>query len=110
MIMLVHVMGPNLPVDGPTYHVHAAGCADVQRDPAYRGSEHAEDRRATYDFANLVEVAAFVYDFEDDPEDLVGDFKVFPCAAKLPRKQCEGHPGGPYDPMGETVYCDGSCG
>lgn len=22
---------------------------------------------------------------------------------------CEGHPAGPYDPMGETVYCDGSC-
>lgn len=22
---------------------------------------------------------------------------------------CLGHPAGPYDPMGETVYCDGSC-
>lgn len=22
---------------------------------------------------------------------------------------CEGHPAGPLDPMGETVYCDGSC-
>ena len=22
---------------------------------------------------------------------------------------CEGHPAGPFDPMGETVYCDGSC-
>lgn len=22
---------------------------------------------------------------------------------------CEGHPAGPYDPMGQTVYCDGSC-
>jgi len=22
---------------------------------------------------------------------------------------CEGHPAGPYDPMGVTVYCDGSC-
>ena len=22
---------------------------------------------------------------------------------------CSGHPAGPYDPIGETVYCDGSC-
>lgn len=22
---------------------------------------------------------------------------------------CPGHPAGPHDPMGETVYCDGSC-
>jgi hypothetical protein len=22
---------------------------------------------------------------------------------------CDGHPSGPYDLMGETVYCDGSC-
>jgi len=22
---------------------------------------------------------------------------------------CQGHPAGPYDPMGQTVYCDGSC-
>jgi hypothetical protein len=24
-------------------------------------------------------------------------------------RECEGHPAGPSDPMGETVYCDGSC-
>lgn len=23
--------------------------------------------------------------------------------------ECEGHPAGPLDPMGETVYCDGRC-
>jgi hypothetical protein len=23
--------------------------------------------------------------------------------------ECEGHPAGPFDPMGQTVYCDGSC-
>lgn len=23
--------------------------------------------------------------------------------------ECRGHPAGPYDPMGVTVYCDGSC-
>ena len=25
------------------------------------------------------------------------------------RTECEGHPAGPYDPPGESVYCDGSC-
>jgi hypothetical protein len=23
--------------------------------------------------------------------------------------ECEGHPAGPFDEMGVTVYCDGSC-
>jgi hypothetical protein len=23
--------------------------------------------------------------------------------------ECQGHPAGPYDPMGQTVYCDGAC-
>ena len=23
--------------------------------------------------------------------------------------ECRGHPAGPYDRMGETVYCDGTC-
>jgi hypothetical protein len=26
-----------------------------------------------------------------------------------PVAECQGHPAGPYDPMGETVYCDGTC-
>jgi len=24
-------------------------------------------------------------------------------------EECDGHPAGPSDPMGQTVYCDGSC-
>jgi len=23
--------------------------------------------------------------------------------------ECKGHPAGPLDPMGQTVYCDGTC-
>lgn len=23
--------------------------------------------------------------------------------------ECQGHPAGPFDPMGQTVYCDGTC-
>ena len=37
------------------------------------------------------------YDPDDDVED--GDED----------DECEGHPTGPFDPMGVTVYCDGSC-
>lgn len=25
------------------------------------------------------------------------------------KRECQGHPAGPFDPMGVTVYCDGSC-
>jgi hypothetical protein len=33
------------------------------------------------------------------------------CAAGTPddAPECDGHPAGPHDPMGTTVYCDGSC-
>ena len=24
-------------------------------------------------------------------------------------EHCKGHPAGPFDPMGVTVYCDGTC-
>ncbi len=30
-------------------------------------------------------------------------------AAAFDQDGCEGHPAGPFDPMGQTVYCDGSC-
>jgi hypothetical protein len=29
--------------------------------------------------------------------------------AELDELECEGHPAGEFDPMGVTVYCDGSC-
>jgi hypothetical protein len=25
------------------------------------------------------------------------------------KRECQGHPAGPFDPMGQTVYCDGAC-
>jgi len=27
----------------------------------------------------------------------------------LEEPECNGHPAGPFDPMGQTVYCDGTC-
>lgn len=29
--------------------------------------------------------------------------------AESEQRECRGHPAGTSDPMGETVYCDGSC-
>lgn len=35
--MRVRILGPNLPAAaGETFHVHAAGCADIKRSPLYR--------------------------------------------------------------------------
>jgi hypothetical protein len=31
------------------------------------------------------------------------------CYEEAPVDECDGHPAGPNDPMGVTVYCDGSC-
>jgi hypothetical protein len=84
--MLIHVMGPNLRGTDMPYHVHISGCADVQRDRMYAGRDHASDRATSYDFADLGEVAEFLFgEVEDNPRELVGDIKVFPCAAALPR-------------------------
>ena len=30
-------------------------------------------------------------------------------AFELACPECPGHPAGEFDPMGQTVYCDGSC-
>ena len=38
---------------------------------------------------------------------IVTQFGVTDAPAEV--AECEGHPAGPSDPMGETVYCDGSC-
>lgn len=27
----------------------------------------------------------------------------------MANSKCKGHPAGPFDPMGQTVYCNGSC-
>lgn len=47
-------------------------------------------------------------------EDLiyVAGIDLMPNGGRTPRpkkKECKGHPAGPNDPMGQTVYCDGTC-
>jgi hypothetical protein len=34
---------------------------------------------------------------------------VCTCTEMVTRGECDGHPAGPFDPMGVTVYCDGTC-
>lgn len=45
---------------------------------------------------------------EHTPEPAEAVFRAPPSRRPDP-SACEGHPAGPYDAMGETVYCDGSC-
>lgn len=34
---------------------------------------------------------------------------VCKCTEIIEYGECEGHPAGPFDPMGETAYCNGTC-
>lgn len=83
--MKVHVLGPNLlGSDIPdTFHIHAEGCADVLRSKVYRGAEMAHDRENAEEFESVLEIAEYVYDYEDNPAEYVNDFRVFPCAEGL---------------------------
>ena len=38
-----------------------------------------------------------------------GHFASFDAATARPVRECHGHPAGTNGPMGQTVYCDGSC-
>lgn len=85
--MKVTVCGPNLRDQSKgTFHVHAAGCADLKRgarkDIAYRDGW-------TIDAETRVDVAEDVYDNGIMQEDETGadylfDFYFFPCCAALP--------------------------
>lgn len=76
----VTICGPNLRDQSKgTYHVHAAGCADLKkharREPAYRDGW-------TIEAASLAEVSDAVYppeDFGSEPGEYAFDFHVFPC-------------------------------
>lgn len=83
--MEVTVIGPNLRDQSKgTFHVHAAGCADIARnirtEPMY-----AEGHTA--DYASLAEACDDVYppeQFDCESGEYVDEFHVFPCAASLP--------------------------
>lgn len=74
----VVVLGPN-GIDGSngaSFHVHASTCQDLRN---YTSSEFRDDKANVLDMDSVEEISAYVYDFEEHPEDLVNDFYVFPC-------------------------------
>ncbi|WP_069164569.1 hypothetical protein [Nocardia altamirensis] len=83
----VVVIGPNLRATAHAFHVHAAGCADLDRSPTYRAREHQADAKNVRPLASLRDVVIDTYDpgsFDYDPdtdewESFAVEFKVFPC-------------------------------
>jgi hypothetical protein len=82
--MKVTVCGPNLRDQSKgTFHVHAAGCADLARG-AKREPEYANGW--TIEVASAVEVCDEVYppeDFECESGDNLAEFHFFPCVSAL---------------------------
>jgi hypothetical protein len=85
--MQVVIIGPNL-IDQSqgSFHVHASGCADT-RKAEYR--HHRDDVNRPEEVASVKELVELTYadQLAEDPdstwEDMVMDFKIFPCAAAL---------------------------
>jgi len=82
MTQRLTIVGPNLPSQAnATFHVHAAGCADLKRGWIARYARDAWDMNADY----LVDVEADVYDFvpDENPDytlgDYLDDFHFAPC-------------------------------
>lgn len=83
----VHILGPNLPQPGPTFHVHGKECADLHKR-IYASPEFDWDRKNAYEFESLEALVKDVYQDQlaesDYPwNDLISDFKIFPCAKEL---------------------------
>lgn len=87
--MRVVVIGPNLPDQTRgSYHVHAAGCADIGRSRDYRSPEFAYDKTNPIAVADRDEIVEYVYADQIGGGDMTvadgrGDLHVFPCAAAL---------------------------
>ena len=86
-MMKVNVIGPNLPIRGRTFHVHAAGCVDIGRKIAYRRAD-----QVIFDADSRMEVTEAIYppdEFRYDPTDpyerapYIEDLLFFPCMAAL---------------------------
>lgn len=84
--MLVNIIGPNLRDQSKgSFHVHAAGCADIAR--RYQGDDGAG---IDIEVASRCDAAAYIYDNGimeengDSPADYLFDFHFAPCCASLP--------------------------
>lgn len=77
------VLGPNLPDQrNGSFHVHAEGCANINRNPDYKSREFDSDKASPMEFASEKEVAEYVYaDMldENDIDTLISDVYFHAC-------------------------------
>lgn len=80
----VTIHGPNLMVPGPTFHVHAEGCADL-RKRLYRGADGGWTVEATSQQDVVEEIYQDI--MAENEGDLASweayadDVRIFPCVA-----------------------------
>jgi hypothetical protein len=86
MSATVVCIGPNLPDQSRgSFHVHAAGCADIGRSRDYRSREFDGDKANPIEIETLEDLVEYVYadqlaeDDETTASSLTSDFYVFPC-------------------------------
>jgi hypothetical protein len=85
--MKVRIMGPNLPEGTYTFHIHAGDCADIRRNPAYRGMRD----EPSIEIGSLKDAVVYCYppgDFDyaegDWREHGADEFRIFGCVGDLP--------------------------
>jgi hypothetical protein len=99
---------------GINFHCWNGLAAWQQRKLIERGSLNAFDPTDRARGGWCTRPAQVAIEHEDD-EAPGPRFYCLPCAiAYLQQLEgepciCPGHPAGPFDPMGQTVYCDGTC-
>lgn len=87
--MRVVIIGPNLPDQSKgSFHVHAAGCADIRRSPQYRSREFDYDKTNPVSVADRDEIVEYAYADQIGGGEMTvadgrSDVYVFPCAAAL---------------------------
>ena len=91
--MKVTEFGPNIPfVDGATFHVHAADCADLKRGVYPRIRKNGDQGGYTYEAESTLDIVSRIYDPDNfdyalaDAESRAAyeqDIHIFPCV-RLP--------------------------
>lgn len=85
--MKLTIIGPNLPgADSGTFHVHAAGCADLKRKAIYRGMRYETNHEEHDTLESLVD--SYYCDMMNENEEgspwatweaYQDEFRIFPC-------------------------------
>lgn len=93
-----------------TYFVRRESGPAIARNDVYDAMDEAE--RISLDHAANVTVCddrgrvfAFFCEHGGMRDSTMG---ALSCCEE-PETECEGHPAGPFEPMGQTVFCNGTC-